>query len=72
LPTSPTLLEYWYSALRSERGIRLRVSGCTREQFQQQLYKSRSEELNPDLAKISIVFPPTESDEIWLVKREAV
>ena len=69
--TSISLLGYWYSALREPLGLRLRASGCTREQLRAALYRSRVDAADTSLESLSIIFPPTELDEIWLIKREA-
>lgn len=60
------MLEFWYQALRSEKGIRLRTSD--RDAVRQRLYKARRDATDQSLDNLSIVFPP-EPDELWIIHK---
>lgn len=61
------MLEHWYQALRSPAGVCLRTDDF--EATRQKLYKARREVLDPDLDGLSIVQSPTDSNELWIVKK---
>ena len=63
-----TLLDLWLSALSEPLG--LSISTSDRKLLRQQLYEVRARAKNPDLERISIIFPEKEG-ELWLVKRDA-
>lgn len=63
----PTLLEYWYQALRTPRGIKLRTSD--RAKLQRELYAARKASLDKELESLSIVPSPTDARVLWIVKR---
>jgi hypothetical protein len=60
------LLEYWYDALRSPRGILLEAKD--RELARQQLYAARRAANDPDLEGLSIRFSPLDPTHLWIVK----
>lgn len=66
MPPTPTL-EHWYAALNSPLGVCLRTSD--RERLRAALYKSRAEACDETLQALSVVFSPTASDEVWIVKK---
>lgn len=67
----PNLLEFWYAALRSPSGVRIRILQGENRLALAKLYKARTEALDERLASLSICVSPTASDEIWIVHREA-
>jgi hypothetical protein len=61
------MLEYWYRALRSERGIVVRAVDCDRDAMRQALYRARKEAADIELEALSIVMSPTANDELWII-----
>lgn len=64
---SPNLLEFWYSALRSPKGVVIETDDP--ERLKQRLYKARTEAYDTDLDGVSIVQSPTTPNQLWLVKK---
>lgn len=64
------LLEMWYQALASPRGVCVRVDEGDVEGVRQKLYAARREAADEDLKTLSLVISPTTPNEIWIVKRE--
>ena len=64
-------LEFWYEALHSRYGIRLRIKSGDRTAARDKLYAERRKAEDPALSKISIVVSPFSEDELWLVKKDA-
>lgn len=62
------MLEHWYAALSSDYGVVIRCSD--RERTRQRLYAARKEAQDPDLDDLSICFSPTNSSDLWIVKRK--
>lgn len=61
------MVEYWYNALRSERGVV--IFSTEREKARQRLYAARAEAADPALEALSLVLSPTDPNEIWIVKK---
>lgn len=62
------ILNYWYRALASEKGIEI-LTTDTRA-ASQRLYKARHDAKDSDLNLISICASPHDPDKLWLVKRK--
>lgn len=64
----PNLLELWYAALRSPKGIVVETTDPNR--LKQQLYKVRTEACDESLNEIAILQSPTiPESHLWLVKK---
>ena len=63
------MLEHWYNALRSDRGVVLRTTD--REALRQKLYAARRDAADEALTPLSIVLSPTANDEVWIIKKGA-
>lgn len=61
------MLEYWYAALASTRGVKIRVSDLATAQ--RRLYKARADAADPSLESLALVPSPTSPEELWIVKR---
>ena len=61
-------LAYWYEALASDRGVVFRTND--RERARQKLYSARREACDTSLEVLSIIFSPTSSDEIWIIRND--
>lgn len=59
------MLEYWYQALNAERGVVIRTED--RDAFRQKLYRARAEAADVQLEQLSIVFSPTDTEELWII-----
>lgn len=59
------MLEHWYSALASPRGIKLRVSDP--EAAKRKLYKVRADANDLELKALALVPSPTEPDVLWII-----
>lgn len=62
---TPSLLSYWYHALRSEYGIALTTPN---EHLEKHLYDARAEAKDPDLDCLMIA--RMRNGEFWIVKKE--
>lgn len=60
-------LEFWYAALRSSSGFRVRISSGDKATAKAKLYKARSEALDERLTSLSITDSPTADNELWIV-----
>lgn len=66
----PTLTEFWYTALRSKSGVRVRATD--RQLLKQKLYKARADLGDDSLKTLSITDDPENADCVWIVhSREA-
>lgn len=63
-----SLLAFWHAALSDPRGRRIHTSD--RKLLMQRLYLARKESKDEDLKALSIVFPASHPNELWIVKRE--
>lgn len=61
------MLEYWYQAIASEKGIKLETNDILG--LQRRLYKARAESADPELANLALVPSPTTSNQLWIIKR---
>lgn len=61
------LLEYWYAALRSPSGTRVRITSGDKVTAKAKLYKARAEALDDQLKSLSITDSPTADDELWII-----
>lgn len=61
------MLEFLYKALRSDKGVVIRTDNF--DLTRAQLYKARSEAADKDLDCLSFVQSPTDSSEIWIVRK---
>jgi len=62
------LINFWYRALHSARGIELVCASA--ESTRAKLYAARREAKDPDLDKIGITISPFDPHKIWLLKKE--
>lgn len=63
------LLRYWQQALKQPQGIKVKVSD--RVLFRQQLYRARdNSDDKPIYMGLTISFPKTPDNELWIVHRE--
>lgn len=61
------LLEYWYAALRSQSGVRVRILAGDKVNAKAKLYKARADALDDKLKTLSIADSPTADNELWIV-----
>lgn len=64
------LLIHWYAALREPIGLCLRSND--RNLLRQKLYAVRARAKDEALEKLSIIFSPSEEDQIWIIKTNSV
>lgn len=68
MSVNPNLLELWYSAIRSPKGIVIETTDP--ERLKQQLYRTRTEACDEALNEVSILQSPTiPESHLWLVKK---
>lgn len=63
------MLEYLYQALRSDRGVCIRITAGSFDTVRQKLYAARREACDEALADLAFVQSPTAADELWIVRR---
>ena len=63
------VLEHLYAALRSQSGVRLRVTEGTTVQAKAALYKARKDAMDARLDNLSITDSPTDPQEVWIVHK---
>jgi hypothetical protein len=62
------ILNYWYRALHSPRGIELICSDV--ESIRAKLYMARKDAKDDDLKKVAVCLSPFDPMKLWLVKKE--
>lgn len=63
------LLTHWYTALREPIGLCLRTND--RNLLRQRLYAVRVKAKDEALEKLSIIFSPSEEDQLWIMRNSA-
>jgi len=62
------LINFWYRALHSERGIELVCASA--ESTRAKLYAARREAKDPDLDLISLTISPFDPHKLWLIRKD--
>lgn len=61
-------LEFWYAALHDPIGVKIATNA--RERAAQKLYQARAQSGDEALAALSIILPPDNPNEIWIVHKQ--